>query len=545
MNTLYYGDNLNILREYIKDESVDLIYLDPPFNSNRTYNVLFKDESGSEANAQIKAFDDTWHWGRDAEATYRELILAGDDVSKMIEAMRQFIGENQMMAYLVMMAIRLKELHRILKSTGSLYLHCDPTASHYLKILLDTIFGAQYFKNEIIWKRYGAHNDVGQGSKHYGRVHDIVLFYVKSENPKWNQVFTPLDPEYIAKTYTKIDEANGRRYTTTPLTGPGGAEKGNPVFEWKGHTRAWRYSRETMERLDSEGKLYYSRTGYVRQKLYLEDSKGVPVQDVWNDISSLSGVHAERLGYPTQKPVILLERIVQASSEEGDVVLDPFCGCGTTIDAAQGLKRQWVGIDITYLSIALQKYRLNDAYKLKEKKDYSVVGDPKDLHDAKQLASDDRYQFQWWALSLVKARPLGAMGAEKVGRKGSDRGIDGTITFIDDHSGKAKRVLVQVKSGHVKSGDMRDLKGTLEREKADIGVFITLEPATSEMEKEAVTAGFYHSPHWGSDYPKLQIITIEELLDGREVKMPQTVDTTFKKAERVQRDDDSQPKMFE
>jgi adenine specific DNA methylase Mod len=333
MNTLYYGDNLKILREYIPTESVDLIYLDPPFNSQRNYNVLFRNESGAEAESQITAFEDTWHWNLAAEQTYNDLINEPDQVGRMIEAFRSFIGQNQMMAYLVMMAVRLKELHRVLKPTGSLYLHCDPTASHYLKILLDTIFGAENFRNEIMWKRYGAHNDVGQGSKHYGRIHDVILFYPKSDKPTWNQVFMPLDEDYVKTTYRYVDEKTGKRFRVTPLTAPGGPEKGNPTFEWKGHTRSWRYNKETMEKLDSEGKLYYSNTGYAGKKLFLEDSKGTPVQDLWNDVPALTGANAERLGYPTQKPVALLERIISASSTEGDVVLDPFCGCGTTIAA--------------------------------------------------------------------------------------------------------------------------------------------------------------------------------------------------------------------
>lgn len=529
-DTLFYGDNLEILRDYIADESVDLCYLDPPFNSNRTYNVLFKNESGKESEAQITAFEDTWHWGDDAERTYHALVTqAPDRVSQMVAALRNFVGTNQVMAYLVMMAARLVELHRVLRATGSLYLHCDPTASHYLKLILDTIFDPRNFVNEIVWKRYGAHNDVGQGSRHFGRVHDILLFYKKSERPTWNQIFTPLDPEYVQETYRMVDPETGRLFTTTPLTGPGGAEKGNPVFEWKGHTRAWRYSRETMERLDSEGRLYYSRTGYARQKLYLDESRGVPVQDMWSDISSLSGAHTERLGYPTQKPLALLERIISASSNPGDVVLDPFAGCGTTVAAAQKLGRRWIGIDITHLSIALLKYRLEAMYPGIT---FNIVGEPEDLADARQLAHDDRYQFQWWALSLVRAKPLGGQEGSREGKKGSDKGIDGVINFIDDSTGKPKRVLIQVKSGHVKSGDIRDLRGTVEREGAATGVFITLEAPSKDMTTEALKAGYYHSPGWGKDYPRIQILTIEQLLHSGEIQMPPQ-HGTFKQAQKV------------
>jgi hypothetical protein len=408
-----------------------------------------------------------------------------------------------------------------------------------LKIILDAVFGLRNFRNEITWRRYGAHNDAGQGSRHFGRVHDILLFYTKSDTPTWNQVFTPLDPAYVETTYNHVEPETGRKFTTTPLTGPGGEAKGNPVFEWNGHTRAWRYNRETMERLDRENRLYYSRTGYVRQKLYLDESKGIPVQDVWENIPSLSGAHAERLGYPTQKPLALLERIIQSSSNPGDIILDPFCGCGTSIAASQKLNRKWIGIDITHLSIALQKYRLEAMFPGIQ---FKVIGEPKDIGAARQLAQEDRYQFQWWALSLIRARPLGGTEGSREGKKGSDKGIDGVIAFIDDATNKAKRVLVQVKSGHVKSGDIRDLVGTLQREQAAIGVFITLEEPSRDMVTEALKAGFYHSPGWNKDYPRVQILTIEELLHQAEVKMPPQFGT-FKQAQRVQQLDAQQPEL--
>ena len=542
-NTLYYGDNLDILREHIPAASVDLVYLDPPFNSNRSYNVLFRQESGKESEAQIQAFDDTWNWAG-AASTYHELVTVTDGkVGEMIGALHSALGENPMMAYLVMMAARLVELHRVLKPTGSLYLHCDPTASHYLKVILDTILGPGGFRNEIVWRRYGVHNDVGQGSRHFGRVHDILLFYTKTDTPTWNQVFTPLDAEYIESTYRQVEPETGRRFMTTPLTGPGGADKGNPVFEWNGHTRAWRYNKATMERLDKEGKLYYSKTGYVRQKLYLDESKGVPVQDEWTDIPSLSGAHAERLGYPTQKPVALLERIIAASSNPGDVVLDPFCGCGTTIAAAEKLGRAWLGIDITHLAIALQKYRLKAAFGLEDRKDYAVVGEPTDLAGARQLATEDRYQFQWWALSLIQAQPLGGDAGSKQGKKGADKGIDGQIIFIDDNSGKPKKVLIQVKSGGVNRATVGELRGTVEREQAAIGVLITLEAATKPMQAEAAAAGFYTSPGWGKQYPRLQILTVEELLHGaKRLEMPPQAQTavTFQQAPKEKSKSDAQ-----
>ena len=423
-NQLYFGDNLSILREHVADASVDLIYLDPPFNSNATYNVLFRERSGDESAAQITAFDDTWHWSLESERAYQDVVTHGPaKVGQLLAAMRAFLGQNDMMAYLTMMAQRMIELHRVLKPTGSIYLHCDPTASHYLKLLLDAVFGANNFRNEIVWKRYGAHNDVGQGSTRFGRVHDTILLYGKSGSVVWNQGFVPLDDSYIQTTYRFIEEETGRRFTTTPLTGPGGAEKGNPVYEWNGHTRAWRYSRETMQQLDAEGRLYYSRTGYPRRKLFLEESRGVPVQDMWYDINSLSGSNAERLGYPTQKPEALLERIINASSNEGDVVLDPFCGCGTAVVAAERLNRRWIGIDITHLAISLIRHRLHDTFG-SDLRPYDVIGEPEDAGSAEALARQDRYQFEWWALGLVDARPA------RDKRKGADSGIDGYINFL-------------------------------------------------------------------------------------------------------------------
>ena len=529
-NTLYYGDNLEIMRQYVPDESVDLVYLDPPFNSNATYNVLFKERTGEESPAQIKAFTDTWEWTRESERTFEQEIVgnpsASPKVKEMIGAFLNFIGRNAMMAYLVMMTPRLVELHRVPKPTGSLYLHCDPTAGHYLKILMDAVFGTGSFRNEITWKRYGAHNDVGQGSTRFGRVHDIIFLYGKTDSVTWHQGFVPLDESYVKSTYRYVDEETGKKFTTTPLTGPGGAEKGNPVYQWNGHTRAWRYSRQTMQRLDQEGRLYYSKTGYPRRKLYLDESKGVPIQDMWSDIYSLSGSNSERLGYPTQKPEALLERIIEASSNEGDVVLDPFCGCGTAVAAAQKLNRHWIGIDITHLAVALMKNRLKTGFGLVSGKEYKVVGEPVDVGSARALAEQDRFQFQYWAMSLLEALPK---GDEK---KGADRGIDGVVHFVDGPKREMQKAIVQVKSGKVSSPHIRDLKGTMEREKAALGLFITLEKPTRDMQLEAVSAGFYHSELWKRDYPKVQIQTVGELLGGKSFEMPNP-SPTYKPAPRV------------
>jgi site-specific DNA-methyltransferase (adenine-specific) len=541
-NTLFYGDNLDILHEHITSESIDLVYLDPPFNSSRNYNVLFKDEGGKDSEAQITAFEDTWHWGHDAERTYNDLVTkAPENISQMIGALRSFIGPSQMLAYLVMMAARLVELHRVLKPTGSLYLHCDPTASHYLKIVLDTIFSPLNYRNEIVWKRTNSHNDA---RRKYADLSDVLLFYTKTDTYTFNTQYSPYSEDHLRDSYRYIDE-HGRRFTTRDLRSPN--PRPNLTYDYKGykpHANGWSISREKMEQYDREGRLSFPKDlgGRVRMKLYLDEMPGMPVGNVWDDIRPVQSQATERLGYPTQKPLALLERIITASSKPGDIVLDPFCGCGTAIAAAQKLDRQWLGIDITHLSIALQRYRLEQMYPGIT---FEIIGEPQDIGAARQLAQekDGRYQFQWWALSLIRARPLGGQEGSKKGKKGSDGGIDGVITFIDDTTQKPKRILIQVKSGHVSRGDIGQLRGTIERDNAAIGVFITLEEPTQPMITEAVSAGYYHSPGWGRDYPKIQILTIANLLAGAEIKMPSAAETgTFKQAPRVQqRQGDQQP----
>ena len=533
-NKLYFGDNLGILREQVKDESIDLVYLDPPFNSNTTYNVLFAEKSGEQSAAQITAFDDTWHWGMESELAYRELVTDGPKkLGDMLQAMRAFLGQNDMMAYLTMMAQRMAELHRVLKPTGSLYLHCDPTASHYLKLLLDAAFGADKFRNEIVWKRTSAHSDTKQGRRQPGRIHDVILFYTKSDEWTWNPVHTKYDQDYADDFYRHVEPETGRRYTLGDLTGPGGAKKGNPEYEVMGVVRYWRYSRERMQELIDEGRVVQETPGAVpRYKRYLDEMAGVSLQDWWGDIKPIGSRSRERLGYPTQKPESLLERIINASSNEGDIVLDPFCGCGTATAAAERLKRRWIGIDITHLAITLIRHRLNDAFggKLRQ---YQVIGVPEDLAGAAALAQENRYQFEWWALGLVDARPAGDK------RKGADSGVDGYINFFDDNSGKAKRIVVQVKSGHVERSQIATLNSDREREKAEIGLFITLEHPTNPMAQEALSAGFYEPEHFSNHrFPRVQILTIEGLLEGVEAQYPRFAPrATFRRAPRQIREE--------
>ena len=541
-NTLYYGDNLDILRQHVPDESVDLVYLDPPFNSNANYNVLFKEQSGEASPAQIRAFTDTWEWTQEAERTYEQEIITNPDtpanVKEMVSAFRQFIGSNAMMAYLVMMTPRLVELRRALKPTGSIYLHCDPTASHYLKLLMDSVFGLSNYRNEITWKRTPTvKGNFGQGSKLWGQATDTLLFYTKTNDYVFSQPFGPYSQEYIDKSYRHVEPGTGRRYRLVSMIGPGGAAKGNPQYEVLGVTRYWRYSKARMQELIDQGLVVQSKLGTVpNRKYYLDEGRGVPVQSLWDDIGNLQASAAERLGYPTQKPQALLERIIEASSNEGDVVLDPFCGCGTAVAAAENLKRRWIGIDVTHLAVALMKSRLRTAFDLHPGADYEVVGEPADVGSARALAEQDRYQFQYWAMSLLEAQP------RENQRRGADRGIDGVIHFIDGPRRSTKKAIVQVKSGRVSSPHVRDLKGTVEREKADLGLFITLEEPTRDMRTEAASAGFYHSDIWQRDYPRMQIRTVAELLAGNEFDIPYAP-SMYQPAQRVQRPEGRQTAM--
>jgi len=418
---LYYGDNLDVLRESIRDESIDLIYLDPPFNSNANYNVLFRAPGGEQSAAQIEAFEDTWHWNESAERAFDDVMKSGNtEAADLLRAMRSFLKENDMMAYLAMMAVRLIELHRVLKPTGSLYLHCDPTASHYLKAVIDAVFGKDAMQNEIIWRR-----STGKSltSRRLPTNHDVIFFYTKGASGTWNgdSLFLPYDegnlPDSTAEKYSHRDD-DGRRYQLDNLINPN-PNRPNLTYEFLGVTRVWRWTQERMQEAYEKGLVIQPRPGGVpRFKRYLDEQRGLPLSDVWIDIPPLNSQAKERLGYPTQKPVALLERIISASSNPGDVVLDPFCGCGTAVHAAEKLGRSWIGIDITHLAVSLIERRLKDAFPGIK---FDVHGTPKDIGGARDLAMRDKYQFQWWAVSLVEAQPFGGK------KKGADGGVDGVI----------------------------------------------------------------------------------------------------------------------
>lgn len=519
MNQLFYGDNLDVLRRHIDDASVDLVYLDPPFNSNASYNVLFAEHDGTRAASQIKAFGDTWKWDDAAARACDEVIEAGGKVSQAMQAFRTFLGDSDMMAYLAMMAPRLVELRRVLKDTGSIYLHCDPTASHYLKMLMDAIFGPTNYRNEIIWERTGGR----KSGRQFGRVHDVILFYSRSAQNTWNAPTVPQSEETARGHDLMRDE--GGMFRVSDFSGAGA---GPPrVFASRGPLsppggRHWMFDQEGVDRLLAEDRIVFSTGGQPRLKTYLKDLAGLAVRDVWTDIDPINAAAAERLGYPTQKPEALLERIIKAGSNEGDVVLDPFCGCGTSIATAEKLKRKWIGVDITHLAIGLIRGRLADTFGASAK--YEVIGEPVSLPDAANLAASDPYQFQWWALGLVGARPV----EEK---KGADKGIDGRIYFHEG-PGKTKQIILSVKAGKLHATYVRDLRGVLEREKADIAVLISLEEPTALMRKEAASAGFYASP-WGK-HARLQIVTVDDLIMGKGIdRPPAQASVTFKRAPKA------------
>jgi site-specific DNA-methyltransferase (adenine-specific) len=542
-NTLYFGDNLDILRKHIPNESVDLIYLDPPFNSQQSYNVLFASPKGQPSEAQITAFEDTWHWGEQAEREYNEIIHSGHtDTAEVMIALRRVLKENDMLAYLVMMANRLIELHRVLKPTGSLYLHCDPAASHYLKIVLDAIFGPVNFRNEIIWKRTTAK---GLATRRLPDNHDVILSYQKSDSATWNNDFAhvpydedDLDPKTAAK-YNKRD-ADGRRYTLGDLTNPN-PNRPNLTYEFLGFTKVWRWTKDRMQKAYEQGLVIQPSPGAVpRIKRYLDERLGKALEDVWTDIPPLNSQAKERLGYPTQKPVSLLERIINMSSNPGDVVLDPFAGCGTAVIAAQKLGRRWIGIDITHLAISLVEKRLKDAFADIQ---FDVEGTPKDAAGARDLAQRDKYQFQWWACSLVNAQPY------KGKQKGADKGIDGLIFFTDivDNKPKTQKIIVSVKGGdHVGVTMVRELLTVVQQNDAEMGFLVTLAAPTQPMVVEAAKAGFYRAAN-GREYPRLQILTIDELLSGR--RRPEYMDyrhgaDTFKRAQREDSDQGTQQELL-
>lgn len=508
-NLLAYGDNLDVLKRHVASESVDLVYLDPPFNSNADYNVLFH-EHGTRAAAQIKAFEDTWTWDTRAAKAYEEVVEGGGTLATTIRAFRTMLGTSDMLAYLAMMAPRLAELKRVLRPGGGLYLHCDPTASHYLKLLLDAVFGPEQFRNEIVWQRTRAHND--RRLRRFGSSHDLLLFYTRGDGWTFNRLVSKRDPS-SPRTHDLIRHTDGRLYRKGDCRAPGGR---GPSYEWNGHVQNWRFTEEVARQLEAEGKIVYSKTGMPRVLRPVDPSQGSPLQDVWTDIDRPNSGSREALPYPTQKPMALLRRIIEASSNPGDTILDPFCGCGTAIEAAHELGRQWIGIDVTHLATGLIKHRLAERYGPGVAATYRVVGEPTTVDDAAELARDDPFQFQAWALGLVGARHAASSKA------GGDRGIDGRLYFHDVTGGPSKQIVISVKAGHLVPAFVRDLVGVIGREEAEIGVLISFEEPTGGIRTEAASAGFYEA-HDGR-HPRIQLRTVAELLAGHGIDYPSPVD---------------------
>ncbi len=457
LNQLFYGDNLEVLRQHIKDESVDLCYIDPPFNSKRNYNQIYNN-IGKEDQGQAQAFIDTWIWDDHAHKGLEEIQTnyQGHFTAQsidLISGLIKVLGKGSLLAYLVSMTLRIAEIYRVLKPTGSFYLHCDPTSSHYLKLVLDAIFCAQGgdFQNEIIW----SYKTGGASKKRFARKHDVILFYTKSGNWKFNP---QKERSYMMHKYGfkksdfQIDVESGLQYSMV-------------------------YSRDVLE------------------------------------IPSVGSDSSERLGYPTQKPKLLLERIIRASTDEGDLVLEAYSGCGTTVAVSQELNRQWIGIDITYQSISLILKRLEDTFGQGVLENVVLNGIPKDMKSAEALAhkKDDRTrkEFEKWAV-LTYSNNRAIINQ----KKGADKGIDG-IAYFRSERDEPEKIILQVKSGKVSSRDIRDLQGTMTCENAVLGVFITLQKPTKDMAKEAKEAGIYRSQYMSNPVDKIRIVTIQEIIEDQ------------------------------
>ena len=523
-NRLYFGDCLDVIREYIKDESVDLVYLDPPFNSKRLYNAFI-------GGAQWVAFDDTWQW-YEAVGDFHD-VAGKPAYGKLMDGLRLMLGEGPQLAYLSYMANRLLECYRVLKPNGSIYLHCDPTMEHYLKALMDGIFGSKCFRTDISWRRTNAHNDAKQGSKQYGNVRDTLLFYTKGSKWTWNWLYTEYSQEYVESFYKYIEPSTSRRYRLGDLTAakPGGntnyhwrvkrtlggiwesdmdSEYLSPKdgWEYKGMPpykgRYWAYSLDNMVAMEGEGRIVYNKNGMPNYKRYLNEMPGVPLQNDWTDIPPAS--KSESFGYPTQKPVALLKRIIEASSDAGDVVVDPFCGCGTTIHAAQDLNRQWIGIDICVNACKVIEERLRGHFDSLWSK-VEFIGMPKTRDDAEFMAADNPFGFERWAASLVD-------GMEANKKQTGDKGIDGwgripikKSQFID--------VVAQVKGGQTNPGHVLAFNGARQQAKADLGIFTCFEDkVTTGMRDTAANTGQFMS------VPVVQIYTVEDYFAGLKPKMP-------------------------
>lgn len=566
LRRLYYGDCLDILRNHGSDESIDLVYLDPPFKSDANYNVLFKTSGLNPDEAQWTAFKDTWFWDTSAAESLDEIQnLPNPQIVNIVNALYSALGTSPMMAYVVNMTLRLWEIHRVLKETGSLYLHCDPTASHYLKTILDALFGPLNFRSEIIWRRTGSHNK----AKRWAPIHDVILFYTKSDKFTWNYPRQPYMMGHVRDNF--VDDGKGgyrTNYYGNVLTGSG-TRNGESGKAWKGFDptakgRHWAIPGAIWDEvgIDPSGLGQHEKLdlllkeGFIKitpgeawpiYEMSIRPGSGPATADIWayqpytegtvfgnpnsgidEDVRWLSPRDSERLGYPTQKPVGLLKRIIEASSKPGDLVLDPFCGCGTTIEAAELLSRSWIGIDISPFAIELiRKARIEGAFPhLKKDTDYKIEGLPTSVDGARMLAASDPKGFEIWAVSQIDGIPN-----EK---KGADRGIDGRVPFKPD--GKtAKFAVVSVKGGKLKADDVRSVAMVAKREENSslgFGVFICIDQPTKNMKADAASAGMIDVD--GTKYPAVQILTVEDILKGLRPKLPlRDVASAYTKARAV------------
>ena len=530
-NLLFYGDNLEVMRSKIKDETIDLCYIDPPFNSKRNYFQIYNN-IGKEDVAQAQAFIDIWTWNELAINGYQEIITnyQGCYTKQTIELMKGLKGvlsESPLLAYIVGMTQRINEIQRVMKPTGSFYLHCDPTASHYLKLALDSVFcprGGDYL-NEIVWKR-----STGKSltSRKLANDHDVIFNYSKSQNYTWNNegCFISYDVTNLSEKTRKkycYKDSDGRMYRLDNLANPN-PDRPNLTYEFLGFTKVWRWTKERMNKAYEDGLVIQTKPGNIPcLKRYLDEQKGRPIGNVWDDIPPLNSQAQERLGYPTQKPESLLERIIQASSNEGDTVLDAFCGCGTSVAVAHRLRRQWMGIDITYQSIAVVLKRLEDSFGATIFDNLILNGIPKDMDSAIALANkkDDRLrkEFEKWAV-LIYTNNRAAIND----KKGADKGVDG-YAYMMTSKDTTERIIFQVKSGGVSRNSIATLRGDMQREEAKVAILITLEEPTKNMKDEAASAGFYHHELMGRNYPSIQIVTVREMLEeDKRIELPLNIE---------------------
>jgi len=532
MNQLYFGDCLDVLKDLHNQYPqgfVDLIYIDPPFNSKRNYNVLFEDAELEDTKAQKEAFADTWS-NISYIDTLNEIAELNIDLFNLLKAFDENSGiSNDAVSYLTTMGIRIYYMYKLLNDTGSFYLHCDPTMSHYLKIMCDIIFGYQQFGNEIVWKRTSAHsNAIG-----YGSSIDIILFYIKGSKFKWNQQFTPYEEDYINTYYRYIDES-GRRFMSSDLVGHKGVNK---EYEWKGITRAWRYPKQRLDELEKENRIFWTRNKFPRYKRFLDEMPGMPVQNIWTDIQPVVSWSKEGLGFPTQKPIALMERIINSSSNEDDLVADFFCGCGTTIAAAEKLNRKWMGVDISHLAIKLISKRLDETYGIIVNKDFEIHGMPKDIASARELANEvkgGRLEFEEWIIEVLLHGVLN--------ERRNELGYDGYLTFSIQN--KKQIVMIEVKSGNASASQLNHFIQTAAEKKASMGVFVCFEDQVSKKMREiAKRQGYYNQEMFGNNYDKFQILTVEDLLNGIQPKLPASTVGVFKSSEKVKKQDATQGKF--